>query len=427
MIRLHPIPEANYNCPACDQLLEVKGWYMPGMRCLAELRCKSCGRGYYGDLASGHAVHSGSLLDRESGECCGGMGNRWYADSFLQSYRSRISKSLGFEEEIIRLIKRPLLLNCMDSYYGHSLLKLLNAQKHLDHDSGCDLIVIVPKWLRWMVPDGCAAVWTIDMTLREGVQWNDWLAEQIHTRLQGYAEVWLSPAHSHPSPSSFNIARFTRVEPFPWEKWDTSLSCPIVTFLWRSDRLWYHLETHRLPWFLEKIRRRLPKCSQAVRLRRQDKTIISLAERLRIELPSLQFAIMGIGEPGGFPSWIQDLRTNIVDSEKERQWCLQYARSHCVVGVHGSGMLLASAHARLTVDLMPVDRWGNVVQDILVQVASAREALLRYHCVPISISAGMLQHIVMQLIRTHAWQMVNMADEREQSYEGKHGNVHCRR
>lgn len=45
------------------------------------------------------------------------------------------------------------------------------------------------------------------------------------------------------------------------------------------------------------------------------------------------------------------------------------------MGVHGSNMLLPSAHARATLVLMPRKRWGNFIQDILFQEPNPRLAL----------------------------------------------------
>ncbi|HVF57329.1 MAG TPA: hypothetical protein VM934_14335, partial [Pyrinomonadaceae bacterium] len=50
-----------------------------------------------------------------------------------------------------------------------------------------------------------------------------------------------------------------------------------------------------------------------------------------------------------------------------------------VVGVHGSNMLLPSAHAGGVVELMGPERWGNFTQDILFRDAGdCRETLFRY-------------------------------------------------
>jgi len=46
--------------------------------------------------------------------------------------------------------------------------------------------------------------------------------------------------------------------------------------------------------------------------------------------------------------------------------------------VHGSNMLLPSAHAGMTIDLMPDDRWGNFAQDISYQEDDVRMGSYRY-------------------------------------------------
>ena len=51
----------------------------------------------------------------------------------------------------------------------------------------------------------------------------------------------------------------------------------------------------------------------------------------------------------------------------ERAWVKAYAASQVVVGVHGSNMLLPTAHAAGCVEILPHDRVGNIVQDISVR------------------------------------------------------------
>ena len=70
-------------------------------------------------------------------------------------------------------------LNCLDTLYGHGLLKLLNAQHYLEQCPEMELVVLVPHYLRWMVPEGVAEVWTLDLPVRRGVEWNDWVAQKI--------------------------------------------------------------------------------------------------------------------------------------------------------------------------------------------------------------------------------------------------------
>src|SRR5262249_4871053 len=165
MIRLHPVPEAEFTCPACGRELRADDWYVPGMRTLAELTCPGCGRRYFGDLPSGFGLQYPMLLDRETGEVHDPAGVPWFADLLGRSYAERTSAPLPLEVEVHRPLERPILLDCLDGLYGHALLKLLNAQYYLDHGPDFDLVVLLPRWLRWLAPAGAAAVWTVDLPL----------------------------------------------------------------------------------------------------------------------------------------------------------------------------------------------------------------------------------------------------------------------
>ena len=97
---------------------------------------------------------------------------------------------------------------------------------------------MIPQSFAWLVPDGAAQVWLVDLPLAQGTEWNDGLAEEIARRLNELTDVRLSIAHSHPRPEDYDIERFTRVQPFPLAEWDGREKRPVVTFIWRDDRLW---------------------------------------------------------------------------------------------------------------------------------------------------------------------------------------------
>jgi hypothetical protein len=110
--------------------------------------------------------------------------------------------------------------------------------------------------------------------------------------------------------------------------------------------------------------------------------VSELAEELRRDLPALDFAVAGLAGAeglGDLPAWVRDMRRARLDEDAERVWCERYAASHLVVGVHGSNMLLPSAHAGGVVELIGPERWGNFTQDVLFRgVADCRETLFRY-------------------------------------------------
>lgn len=396
MIKLHPIPEVSHHCPFDNAKLEPIGWCIPGMRNLADLRCPECGREFYGDLLAGHGLNYPMLLDKQTGKVHDPYKVEWFADWLRNSYANRSKEPLGFVEEDFRPVRSPLLLNCLDTLYGHCLLKLLNAQHYLEHRPDLDLVVLVPKMMRWMVPDGVAAIWTVDLPLGRGTEWNDWLAADLRGRLEPYAQCWLSVAYSHPHPKHYSIERFTRVQPFPVGEWYERLNTPTVTFIWREDRVW---SAARPPTRLRRLTARLrAKVGLGDPYVEQRQRVILLATQLRQAFSALDFAVVGLGKQGGMPAWIDDLRRTAIDDKVEKTWCERYARSHVVIGVHGSNMLLPSAHAGATVELMPPERWGNMIQDLLMPDMDCRETLLRYRIMPFSISVFELAATINSLL-----------------------------
>jgi hypothetical protein len=400
-IRLHPRTEADHECPHCRVRLSVEGWHIPGMRNLADLRCASCLREFYGDLSSGQALYTPMLLEKATGAVHDPHGVGWFAEWLRESYAGRSDMPVPFDVREHLPVTRPVvLLNCLDTLYGHSLLKLLNAQYYLDRRRDVDLIVIVPSFLAWMVPDGVAQVWTVGLPLRRGTEWNDRLAREISRRVEAFESVSLGHALSHPRPDEYDIERFTRVETFPLEEWGARLKTPTVTFIWRDDRPW-RAATDAPATRLERLRRSLAPAARATG--GQHLLVSTLAKALRRDWPTLDFAVAGLSEAGRdepLPAWVKDLRRPSIDEAAERRWCERYAASHVVVGMHGSNMLLPSAHAGAVVELIGPERWGNFTQDILFRDSGdCRELLFRYRFLPDSTPPLALARMVSLLLR----------------------------
>jgi hypothetical protein len=261
-----------------------------------------------------------------------------------------------------------------------------------------------------MVPDGVAQIWIVNLPLSRGAEWNDWLGEQLRLRIGALKSCWLSVALSHPHPSDYDIKRFTRVQRFPAAEWDIRLARPTVTFIWREDRLWQDQNSDSPVGWKRFLSERLAGRSPNTLSPRAQQTqgIVALVSLLRQQWPTLDFAVAGLGKAGGLPASIVDLRTTEITVNTERAWCERYAGSHVVIGVHGSNMLLPSAHAGAVVELVPPDRWGNSVQATLFGREESRVTAFRFRYVPLSVSSHDLAAITSALLQAHSFMMRSM-------------------
>jgi hypothetical protein len=146
-------------------------------------------------------------------------------------------------------------------------------------------------------------------------------------------------------------------------------------------------------------------------LKFQNIKVTRLFMLLRKNFPSSLFTVSGLGTATEFPQWIGDQRVAKFDADIERDVCKVYSESRVIIGVHGSNMLLPSAHAGMTIDLMPIERWGNFAQDILYQEDDSRVASYKYRYLPLNISVSTLSNIISSQLKWYLSFNYQMKDE----------------
>lgn len=392
-LQIKPRLEARANCHVCGQGVDASGVLWQGIHVCAEYLCSRCGAQFVEDMPIGHAISSQFRVDVKRGllggheECKG-----WFGEPLLNSLRKPNPSILALEVETRRRVSSVVVLNCIDFLYGHCVLKLLNAARHL-RESEPGLVVIIPKFLAWMVPEGVAEVWQVDLPLQCAQEYFPDLNRRISKELERFEEAKLSRAFSHPT--GYRIEDFTRVPRHDFSQEDFR-----VTFVWRPDRLWLN------EGIWTGLMRRLGLAGILHRMQRRK--IRSLLARIRVAFPQARPTVAGFGRQGGFPAWIDDRRLERAETaEAERALCQVYAESRVTIGVHGSNMLLASGHAGMCVDLMPASRWGNIAQDILYHDADfagdLRLSAYRIRFVPVEIGSGTIGSIVAEMIDSFDW------------------------
>jgi hypothetical protein len=306
----------------------------------------------------------------------------WLGSPLMKSLRSPEHHSeVSFAVEMFKEHRNVIVLNCIDFLYGHCVLKLLNAERHLKQKPALGLVVIVPKFLRWMVPKGVSEIWIVDMPLKDAHRYYPELDRRISEECKRFDTIYLSRAYSHPC--DFDISTFTGVN-----KHDFAARDFRITYIWREDRPWGNS-------ILSRIANRLK--SQNLLLPLQNRKILRLFALLRKNFPEAKFTVAGVGDSTVFPDWIEDQRVVSFTDADERKLCNVYAESRLIIGIHGSNMLLPSAHAGLTIDLVTNEKWYNMAQDILYQATEPDEdkriSALRHHYLPANISLRLLSRI----------------------------------
>lgn len=397
MIQIKPVIEHHSSCPHCGAELSVNDVLWQGIHVCAITRCSGCSAEIIEDLPVGQAIYLPYQVDLEKNLLYGSdIARQWLGGPLLESLQSpKEGQEIAFTVERCMPATNVVILNCIDYLYGHSLLKLLNAQALIDSCSGPSLVIIVPQFLRWLVPEGVAEIWTVGISLKEAQNFYPQLDRRIKGECERFNSVYVSPAFSHPR--DYDISRFTRVSPHDFNKESFR-----VTFIWREDR----------PWWEKRIVVRIASRLRGMRLLLlwQNIKVRRLFSLLRRKMPDVRFTVAGLGRSTSFPAWIEDRRVARFSDAEERRLSAVYAESRLVIGVHGSSMLLPSAHAGMTIDLMPMDRWSNFAQDVLYQEADPRLASYRYRYIPLEIDPVKLAQIAAVQVKYRAyfeWQMTN--------------------
>jgi hypothetical protein len=384
MIEVKPNIQHQSNCPHCGTALKPKNILWQGLHvCVESYACNDCGAEIIEDLRVGHAVNYPYQIDLNKAQIFGKeTATKWLGLPLFNSLISPNNRDIKISKEVFKASERVIIINCIDFLYGHCLLKLLNAQKYLEKFPEYGLIVIVPKLIRWMVPQGIAEVWTVDISLKDAYDYYPSFHQFVCIEAERFSEVYVSRAHSHPS--QFDISKFTGVAKHNFEQEELQ-----ITFIWREDRIWSSLLTQRI---LSKL-----KMSQ-IALMLQNWRVERLFKQIRSAIPSARFFVAGLGTKTQFPKWIEDYRVDSFNEKAEREVCEIYSASRLVIGIHGSNMLCPSGHAGMTIDLMPRDRWGNIAQDILYQEADPRLASFRYRYLPLGIKIADLAYIASSML-----------------------------
>ena len=318
------------------------------------------------------------------------VSDNWYS-SKIKSISNPRNDIVELEIEVFKKYDEVLILNTLDYVYGHSLLFLLNLQRIIRLEKKLGIIIIVQPMLKWLVPkQNIAELWTVKLGFQKLNYFYPDLSKKINKEINRFQKVWLSRGHLLPTNENIKIEEFTGVKPYDFINEKGS---PGITFIWRedSDRLWIR-NIYLLKGFKRLGFSRILIPFQYMR-------VVLLFRLLKKKLGNkVTFSVAGLGRYGRFPSFINDHRVMLFDEESEKMLCNVYAKSTLVIGVHGSGMILPSAHSGMAISLMPSKRWGNYAEDILFTENDIRLALFQRRIVPLNLCIYDIVSIISEMI-----------------------------
>lgn len=372
-----------------------------GQHVCVDLSCKDCGKNFLQNIQVGQSILEPRILDKNQ--------EKVYRLDWSPSYDTWLNKPLlsilkpKSREVSIKIIKKKtykkiVILNCLEFVYGHALLVLLNLQRIIynNKDPHLGIIVLIQPMFEWMIPkDSIAEIWIVNLSFKDMTCYNENLNKEIHKEFERFEHIFLSKGHLFPTNKNIDISFFSNIPVF---NFDNPPLKPRITFVWRQDpgRLWIRY-IYILKGF-EKL---------------GFKKILLPFHYLRVRLlfyflhkkfgNNYLYTVAGFGTSYHFPKYIDDARTNEFNDLEEKKLCKIYSESELVIGVHGSSMLLPSAHAGMCVSLMPSKRWGNYAEDILFQETDVRVSAFQRRIIPINISIFEIIDICVNMIKNRVY------------------------
>ena len=83
--------------------------------------------------------------------------------------------------------------------------------------------------------------------------------------------------------------------------------------------------------------------------------------------------------------------------EREKEWCGIYAKSHLIIGIHGSNMLIPTSLAAGFIEILPKHKIPHMTQDMLLSHSSRYAIFLGRHLDEFTSTALVKTHVISML------------------------------
>lgn len=396
MIKYKPNIAPSFTCLHCGATnTVVDDTQFLGMHTLAVCSCLECRKSFHHTYPLGHAGNFPIAFDKDSKKASFSEKSAvWFAEPLIASCLGGKSIDAIIKKKQFFETKKVIIINCLDDCYGHVLLKLLNAQRHLEKHPTLGLIVIIPKSFEWLLPKGVAEVWSVGVSMNRLNYLINGFDDFVKKELERFDEVYFSKAYTHLDHTKIDLSAFTKTERFDMSQFGELK--PTITFALREDKFWLN---NRLDDFLFKTCVKFKKIRylKSYFIWKQNRLVNRVAKLIKNEIGEVDFIAAGLGKSGSISEIVSDRRQQKITEKQEKEWCDIYAKSHIVIGVHGSNMLIPTSLTAGFIEILPKHKIPHMTEDMLLSHSSRYAIFLGRH---------LDEFTNVELIKTHAVSML---------------------
>lgn len=378
LLEIKPTIRLCVSCLFCQSdKVDIKELIFQGMHVLADCQCQLCEQQFYHTLPVGHdRLFPLSFDEAGNSMVLSTRPAEWLVKPLMNSFFTHPKEAALIEKKVFIRKEHAIILNCLDTCFGHVFTKLWSVPALLNAFPDKSLIVLLPRKMEWLVPEGVGEIWTVDLPLNKLALQLSALDSFVKQEMTRYGKVYLSPAYPHIDTEKLPMEALLKQQRFDLKQFGALP--PQISFILRDDRFWHG---SGFEYFLYKV------CIKLGILRyfrwyfvwRQNRFVNKIAGKIKHELKDVALLAMGIGKKGGLASCINDIRTQQPSCAVEEEWCSLYAKSHVVIGVHGSNMLIPTALSAGFIEILPRHKIPHITEDLVLQHGSRYSVFLGRH------------------------------------------------
>ncbi|NHE56250.1 hypothetical protein [Cyclobacterium plantarum] len=285
----------------------------------------------------------------------------WMALPLIKSLQEKPEREPEINLLQVQKGRELLLVNCLDSCFGHVFTKIWNVYLLKKKFPTKTLAVLLPARCSWLINDEKVEIWAVDLPLQEIDKGLKHLDFWVKAQFKRFDRVTLSEVPVHVDQEQLDFGKILQAKPFDLVDFGR---LPVqLTFIWRNDRFWLN---SRLLDLLHKASIKFGGLSllRGLFCYQQARLMGRLFQKISKVLPDANFFVTGLGKQGRLGSGWQDRRVEQIDLPVEREWNEIYRQSHLVIGVHGSHMLIPTALSAGFIEILPRHKLPHITEDI---------------------------------------------------------------